>query len=97
VLLVLYFAGRLHDPAELRATTAAGILVSTVTRVVLFGATGLLTQDGLLISALLLLPCVFIGLFVGQRLHDRVKPAMLLRALYVLLLLNGVSLLLRYA
>jgi uncharacterized protein len=97
VLLVLYFAGRLHNPAELRATTAAGILVSTLTRVVLFGAAGLLTQDGLLITALLLLPCVFIGLFVGQRLHDRVKPAMLLRALYVLLLLNGVSLLVRYA
>ena len=97
VLLVLYFAGRLHSAAELRATTAAGILVSTLTRVVLFGATGLLAQDGLLVSALMLLPCVFVGLFVGQRLHDRVRPALVLKALYALLLLNGLSLLARYA
>ena len=92
---VLY--SRLHSAAELRATTAAGILVSTLTRVVLFGATGLLAQDGLLVSALMLLPCVFVGLFVGQRLHDRVRPALVLKALYALLLLNGLSLLARYA
>jgi uncharacterized membrane protein YfcA len=97
VLMVLYFAGRLGSTSELRATTAAGILVSSLTRVVLFAATGLLTQEGLFGSALVLLPSVFIGLAVGQRLHDRVDPKIVLRIVYALLLANGVSLLVRYA
>jgi len=97
VLMVLYFAGRLGSTSELRATTAAGILVSSLTRVVLFAATGLLTQEGLFGSALVLLPSVFIGLFVGQRLHERVNPKIVLRIVYALLLANGVSLLARYA
>lgn len=97
VLLVVYFAGRIADKAELRATTAAGILVTSGTRAVLFGATGLLSQPGVLVSALALLPSVFIGLLVGQRLHARVDPRSVLRAVYLLLLLSGLSLLARYA
>jgi uncharacterized protein len=97
VLLVVYFAGRIADKSELRATTAAGILVSSGTRAALFGATGLLAQDGLLLSALALLPSVFIGLLVGHRLHDRVNPKIVLKIVYALLLASGVSLLARYA
>lgn len=97
VLLVLYFAGRLADKAELRATTAAGILVSSGTRAALFGGAGLLAQEGLLLSAAALLPSVFIGLAVGQRLHALVAPKSVPRAVYLLLLLSGLSLLARYA
>lgn len=97
VLLVVYFAGRIADKSELRATTAAGILTSAGTRAVLFGATGLLAQEGLLLSAVALLPSVFIGLAVGQRLHARVDPRHVLRAVYLLILISGVSLLARYA
>lgn len=97
VLLVVYFAGRLTDKSELRATTAAGILMSSGTRAVLFGASGLLTQQGLVLSALALLPSVLIGLLVGQRLHAKVEPRHVLRAVYLLLLASGLSLLARYA
>jgi uncharacterized membrane protein YfcA len=95
VLITLYFAGRLKDKAELRATITAGVLLNSAARVVAFGATGLLTQEGLLLSALLLLPSVAIGLFVGQRLHARVAAAQVLRAVYVVLLIAGASLLAR--
>lgn len=95
VLLVVYFAGRLADKAQLRATTAAGILVSTVTRALLFGVTGLLAQEGVLLSALALLPAVVMGLLVGQRLHARVDASQVLRAVYLLLLVSGLSLLVR--
>ena len=95
VLLVVYFAGRLADKAQLRATTAAGILVSTVTRALLFGVTGLLAQEGVLLSALALLPAVLGGLLVGQRLHARVDASQVLRAVYLLLLVSGLSLLVR--
>ena len=96
VLLVVYFAGRIADKGELRATTAASILVSAGTRALLFGATGLLAQDGLLVSALALLPAMFAGLLVGQRLHASVEPRQILRAVYLLLVVSGLSLLARY-
>jgi uncharacterized membrane protein YfcA len=50
-----------------------------------------------LLSGLLLLPCVAIGLFVGQRLHALVDAGGVRRAVYAVLLLAGVSLLVRYA
>lgn len=96
VLLVVYFAGRIADKGELRATSAANILVSAGTRAVLFGATGLLAQEGLLLSALAVLPAVFAGLLVGQRLHASVEPRHVLRAVYLLLVVAGLSLLARY-
>lgn len=95
VLTTLYFAGRLTRMDELRATAAAAVLVNSVTRVILFGATGLLAQEGVLLSGLLLLPSVAVGLFVGQRLHALVDPASVRRAVYVLLLVAGLSLLVR--
>jgi uncharacterized membrane protein YfcA len=97
VLLVVYLAGRIADKSELRATTTAAILLSSSTRAVLFGATGLLAQPGLLPSALVLLPSVFIGLLVGQRLHARVDGRHVLRVIYLLLVVSGLSLLARYA
>jgi hypothetical protein len=96
VLLVVYFAGRIADKSELRATTAAGIVLSSGTRAVLFGTAGLLSQEGLLLSALALLPSVFIGLFLGQRLHARVDLRSVLLVVYLLLVISGVSLLVRY-
>jgi uncharacterized membrane protein YfcA len=96
VLVSLYVAGRLKEKSELRATVAAAVLVNSATRLVLFGAVGLLTAD-VLLSALWLLPSLVIGLRVGQRLHAVVPANAVLKALYVLVLLAGVSLLARYA
>lgn len=97
VLITLYFSGRLKDKSELRATITAGVLLNSGTRLFAFGATGLLTQEGLLLTALLLLPSTAIGLFAGQRLHAKVDAAAVLRAVYVVLLLAGASLLARTA
>jgi hypothetical protein len=94
-LIALYIGARLHDKDELRATAAAAVLLNSGMRAVLFGAMGLLTQDGLLVSAALLLPSVLVGLFVGNRLHARVSPQHVLRAVHVVLIIAGVSLLLR--
>jgi hypothetical protein len=96
VLASLYVAGRLKDKAELRATVAAAVLVNSLARLALFGGVGLLTME-VLRSALWLLPSVLVGLFVGQRLHAAVPAGGVLRVLYVVVLLAGVSLLARYA
>ena len=96
VLMSLYIAGRLQEKNQLRSTAAAAVLFNSGTRVVLFGATGLLSE-GLIVSALWLLPSMLIGLFIGQRLHAAVSAAAVLRAVYVVLLVAGASLLIRYS
>lgn len=94
VLITLYLTGRLTRKDELRATATTAVLVNSVTRVVLFGAGGLLTRE-VLLSGLLLLPSVVIGLFVGQRLHAVIDARNVRRAVYVVLLIAGVSLIAR--
>jgi hypothetical protein len=95
VLTALYVGARLDDKNELRATAAGAILINTSTRVVLFGASGLLTQDGMLTCVLFLLPSLIFGLLVGNRLHAAVPAAVVLRVVYVVLAAAGVSLLVR--
>ena len=94
VLIALYIGARVRDKDELRATTAATVLLNGCIRVVLYGAMGLLTQEGLLKSALLL-PSVFVGLFFGARLHSMVPVGLVVRAVYAVVAIAGAALLLR--
>ncbi len=95
VLLAAYNAGRLRDKDQLRATNAAGIMFTSLVRVVLFGATGLLAQDHLLLMAGCLVPAMFAGILVGSRLHTMVPAATVVRALYGILIVSGSALLAR--
>lgn len=95
VLFAIYNAGRIRDKEELRATNAAMIVLSSLVRLVLFGAAGLLTQDGLLASALVLLPALLAGVWFGSRLHAAVPAAGVVKAVYALLVIAGLLLLAR--
>ena len=95
VLFALYNAGRIRDKEALRATNAAMIMLSSVVRLVLFGAAGLLTQDGLLATAALLLPAMVFGAWLGNHLHASVPAAAVVKAVYALLVIAGISLLAR--
>lgn len=95
VLFALYNAGRIRDKEALRATNAAMIVLSSLVRVVLFAIAGLLTQDGLLATALLLLPALLGGVWLGGRLHAAVPAAAVVKAVYALLVLAGLLLLAR--
>jgi uncharacterized membrane protein YfcA len=95
VLFALYNAGRTTDKATLRANNAAMIMLSSLVRVALFAAAGLLTQDGLLGFALLLVPALFGGLWLGNRLHALVPAAAVVKAVYAVLVIAGLLLLAR--
>ena len=95
VLFAIYNAGRIRDKDALRATNAAMIVFSSLVRVVLFGAAGLLTQDGLLATALLLLPAMLAGVWLGNRLHASVPAAAVVKAVYALLVIAGLTLIAR--
>ena len=97
VVFALYFTGRIRDKNELRATNASMIMFSALVRVVLFAATGLLLQDGLLTCAAMLVPPMLGGFFLGNRLHARIPAASVVRAIYTVLVVAGVSLLVRSA
>ncbi len=95
VLFALYNTGRIRDKGELRATNLATIMFSGVVRMVLFGVTGLLAQDGLLLFALGLVPAMLVGVRVGNRLHAAVPSAAVAKVVYAVLVLAGISVLLR--
>ena len=95
VLFALYNAGRIRDKEALRATNAAMIMLSSLVRVVLFAAVGLLTQDGLLATALCMLPALLAGVWLGNRLHAAVPAAAVAKAVYALLVIAGLTLLAR--
>ncbi|MDX1376665.1 MAG: sulfite exporter TauE/SafE family protein, partial [Burkholderiales bacterium] len=95
VVFAIYNAGRIHDKGELRASNAAMIAFSSIARLVLFGLTGLLAQDGLWTLFALLLPALGAGVLLGHRLHAAVPAALVVRAVYMLLLFAGASILLR--
>jgi len=95
VLFALYNAGRIGDKQALRATNAAMIMLSSLLRVVLFGAAGLLTQEGLLATACVLLPAMLAGTWLGNRLHTAVPAAAVAKAVYALLVIAGLTLLAR--
>lgn len=95
VLFAIYNAGRIRDKAELRASNAAMIALSSVARLLLFGAAGLLAQDGLWTLFALLLPALAAGVLLGHRLHAVVPAASVVRAVHAVLLVAGASILLR--
>ncbi len=95
VLFAVYNAGRLHAAAELRANNAAMILLSSLLRLVLFGAVGLLMQENLFTTALALAPALALGFLLGSRLHAAVPAAAVVKAVYALLVIAGLTLLAR--
>ena len=97
VLFAIFNSGRIRDKGELRATNAAMIMASSIVRVVLFGAAGLLSQSGLFVTALWLAPAMIAGLLIGNRLHAAVPTGAVVRVVYLLMAVAGVSLLIRAA
>ena len=94
-IYTVYLARRLGDATRLRATIAVLIFCTAWARLALFSATGLLFQPSLLELALVLLPCAVAGYFIGSHLHRRLAPRHAARAIWILLLASGASLLWR--
>jgi hypothetical protein len=91
---VMYLVGRGSSPEQIRATMPVIFMFTAVGRIVLFAIAGLMTQD-VLITAALLIPVMFIGLWCGNRLHLNISRDHAVRVIGTLLTLSGVSLLLR--
>jgi len=91
----IYLARRIGDKHQLRATISTLILLSALARLGAFLAAGVLAKRELYTLIPLLLPCVLLGLFLGNRLHDRLPSRQVTRIVWGLLLLSSGSLIWR--
>jgi uncharacterized membrane protein YfcA len=92
---VVYITGRIPDPAVQRATISQMVILNVGLRVVAFALAGLLLSSALWIAVMLLLPVAWAGVWVGNRAHGSVTPAMMARMIGAALFLTGAALIVR--
>lgn len=94
-IYTLYLVRRVVDLEHFRATIAAIVLISACIRLLVFGAAGLLADQALLRTALVLAPVCIAGVLLGSRLRPRFEPQTLRRLISQLLLAAGVAVIVR--
>jgi uncharacterized membrane protein YfcA len=92
---LVYLTRRIEDKDGLRATMTVMVWFSLVIRLAVFAVAGVLLQPGLGAGLLWFLPAAALGLWAGNRIHTRVPSAGLVRVLYGLLIVSGLSLIVR--
>lgn len=92
---VVYITGRVPDPAAQRATISQMVILNVGLRVLAFALAGLLASRTLWVTALLLLPVAWAGLWAGHRVHRSLPPATMARLIAAALFVTGVSLIAR--
>lgn len=93
-LYVFFFTARGATPEQVRATVPAVFSFTTVARIAIFAGVGLFNLD-VLLAAAALLPIMALGMWCGHRLHGRLSRDQAIRFIGGLLLLSGISLLVR--
>ncbi|HTK02515.1 MAG TPA: sulfite exporter TauE/SafE family protein [Bordetella sp.] len=94
-LYTIYLAGRLEDRNALRATVGTLIMLTGLTRLVMFAVTGLLLQPAVAALAVWMLPCCLIGVRTGSWLRHRVPATYIFRLLWTVLIAGSISLLVK--
>jgi uncharacterized protein len=93
-LVVIYMHARDVGRMEFRATLAMLWFIEMMARIVGFGLSGYYTREVLILVAVLL-PLVWAGTWLGERLGNRVSPETFSRILAVLLMLSGLTLVIK--
>ena len=93
-LLAAYVSRVTEDGGSFKANISAVFIVDNTFRIVLYSVLGLLTFDTLK-TALLLMPFGFAGLFLGIKCSSRMNESLVRKITSVLLVLSGISLILK--
>jgi uncharacterized protein len=91
----IYLSQRGLTKEQFRATMGFATLTSISLRVCAFVVTGLLLDPSVWLTALFVVPAALLGIAVAQRIYARVSREMLMRAVSVMLLASGGTLVLR--
>ena len=92
---VMYLTRRVADKSALRSTIAAMAVLAIGARLLAFAGAGLMFSREPWLVYLLLTPAAGLGLYCGHRVHQRINRTQMLRAIFVMLLVSGGSLLAR--
>jgi uncharacterized protein len=90
---VIYLRLRHLERHAFRATLATLFLIDGGVRITAYFVTGFYTLDALYLT-IMALPIIAIALYLGGQIHSRLTPQAFERAIAMLLLLSGISLLL---
>jgi uncharacterized protein len=90
-----YLSGRLKDKTEIRSTMSALISISAFSRAVVYAFSGLLLHENILVGGLALAPFVFMGLYIGHRIHVGLTQEQMRRVVGSIVVVTGAMLLLR--
>ncbi|MET0867099.1 MAG: sulfite exporter TauE/SafE family protein [Pseudorhodoplanes sp.] len=94
-IYAMYLSRRLDDKDAIRATQSALIALAAFTRVVIFALAGIYADLKLLALALLLVPAMLIGLYLGHHITLRMTREQFLRVLNIVLIATGAALIVR--
>ena len=94
---VIYLSHRSLSKDQFRATLTLNMVFGVGLRVTAFAITGLLLKQEVLVAAALSVLAAMVGLSLASWAFKRVTRELLLRAVAVLLLVNGISLIVRAA
>ena len=93
-LLAAYVGRVTTDDGSFKANISAVFIADNTFRIALYGALGLFARDTMR-TALLLVPFALLGLLVGMKCSERMDEKRVRRCTVVLLILSGVSLILK--
>lgn len=93
-IYVFYLAGRGASPTQIRATMPAIFMFTTLARILMFALAGLYSPAALLAAAALL-PVMALGIWTGHHLHLNLSRETVIRVIGALLVLSGISLIVR--
>jgi uncharacterized protein len=93
-IYVFFLAGRDATPTQIRATMPVIFMFTTVARIVLFIIAGLYSPAALM-AAVALLPVMALGIWTGHHLHLNLAQKTVIRVMGALLVLSGISLIVR--
>jgi uncharacterized membrane protein YfcA len=91
----IYLTRRRLDKLVLRATISGVIFFSGLARLALFSSAGLYHNRTLLLLAATLFPFAMGGLYLGSHLHSRLPTARVVQVIWAVLIVGGVSLVVR--
>lgn len=90
-LYTIYLAGRIDDKRTLRSTLGALIGLTSIVRLLLFSASGIMSVPAVYFIALILFPSALLGFFAGGLLHKRIASSAVKKAVWIILLIGGIS------
>jgi uncharacterized membrane protein YfcA len=92
---VVYITGRIADPAVQRATISQMVILNVGLRVAAFAVAGLLLSRELWLAVMVLLPVAWAGVWLGNRVHGGLPPALMARLVGASLFVTGAVLIAR--